>query len=186
MEVHNKQITELFQIGEWSPTSLEWKKQLRYYWENDNMYVKSIQIYFPYGYEYLGNTEILLITPLTDKYYLTLMGSIKFNMGGALAGPAGTGKTESTKDLAKSFAKQYVVYNCSEETDFVAVDAFFKGLADCVWICFDEFKRINIEVLSVIDSQLIVLFSAKAAGIDKIIFEKTPIHISPTFCVFIQ
>jgi dynein heavy chain len=27
LEVHNKQITELFQIGEWSPTSFEWKKQ---------------------------------------------------------------------------------------------------------------------------------------------------------------
>ena len=186
LEVHNKQITELFQIGEWSPTSFEWKKQLRYYWENDNMYVKSIQTSFPYGYEYLGNTEILVITPLTDKCYLTLMGAIKFNMGGAPAGPAGTGKTESTKDLAKSIAKQCVVYNCSEETDFVAVAAFFKGLANCgSWICFDEFNRINIEVLSVIASQLIVLFSAKAAGMDKIIFEKTPIHILPTFCVFI-
>ena len=37
----------------------------------------------------------------------------------------------------------------------------------------------------VIASQLIVLFSAKDAGMDKIIFEKTPIHILPTFYVFI-
>ena len=186
LEVHNQTITDLFRKGDFNIYSFEWKKQLRYYWENDNMYVKSIQTSFPYGYEYLGNTEILVITPLTDKCYLTLMGALKFNMGGAPAGPAGTGKTESTKDLAKSIAKQCVVYNCSEETDFVAVAAFFKGLAFCgAWICFDEFNRINIEVLSVIASQLIVLFTAKAAGEEKIIFEKTQIRILPTFCVFI-
>jgi len=186
-EVHNKEVTlGLHENNIQDMFSFEWIKQLRYYWENNNCQIKSIQTSFPYGYEYMGNQEILVITPLTDKCYLTLMGALKMNMGGAPAGPAGTGKTESTKDLAKAIAKHCIVYNCSEQIDFNIIAKFFKGLACCgSWICFDEFNRINVEVLSVIAQQLNQLFGAKEKGEKEIIFEKSQIKILPTFCVFI-
>lgn len=193
LDVHNTNVMKnLVAKGVTTTKAFEWIMNLRYYWDlqltpdKENCVVKSVQTDFPYGYEYVGNAEILVITPLTDKCNLTLMGALRLNLGGAPAGPAGTGKTETTKDLARTLGKLCIVYNCSDDTDYVMIGKFFKGLACCgAWICFDEFNRINIEVLSVIAQQLLTLFGAKDKNHTEIVFEGSTIKILPTFCVFI-
>uniref|UniRef100_A0A8I3PUB4 Dynein axonemal heavy chain 2 n=1 Tax=Canis lupus familiaris TaxID=9615 RepID=A0A8I3PUB4_CANLF len=189
IEVHARDVLEkLYKSGLMDMSSFDWLSQLRFYWEKDldDCMIRQTNTQFQYSYEYLGNSGRLVITPLTDRCYMTLTTALHLHRGGSPKGPAGTGKTETVKDLGKALGIYVIVVNCSEGLDYKSMGRMYSGLAQTgAWGCFDEFNRINVEVLSVVAQQILSILSALAASLTRFYFEGFEINLVWSCGIFI-
>ena len=151
-----------------------------------NLQFTIIEAKQPYGYEFLPNCSRLVITPLTERCFQSLFLALHYQYGGAPIGPAGTGKTETCKELAKMVSRYCYVFNCQSTIDFESMSKFFKGLAASgTWVCFDEFNRLEINVLSVISQLIIIIQKAKTEKATKLTIENSSLRFEKDCALFI-
>ncbi|KAK2910349.1 hypothetical protein Q8A73_008064 [Channa argus] len=110
---------------------------------------------------YACNVSTQTIYPawLNNRFAFLFLSSLPLTMIGALAGPAGTGRTEATKDLGRATIIMVYIFNYSEQMDYkVQLE-----ISTRVWPRLDhgddliEFNLIAADVLSVVAVQDILL-----------------------------
>ncbi|XP_025088458.1 cytoplasmic dynein 2 heavy chain 1-like isoform X3 [Pomacea canaliculata] len=180
-------VQQLMEANIRATTQWQWQKQLRYYLDKDGLCrMRMVDAEFDYTYEYQGNAQKLVHTPLTDKCYLTLTQGMHMGLGGNPYGPAGTGKTESVKALGGLFGRQVLVFNCDEGIDVRSMERIFIGLIKCgAWGCFDEFNRLEEAVLSAVSMQIQVIQDAIKNRVPSIEMQSKTVNIDHNSGIFI-
>merc|ERR1719174_3683459 len=175
LDAHNRDVQQKLVLEKvTTKDEFQWQSMLKCYWieEEDNAEMHICDAHFWYGFEYLGNGPRLVVTPLTDRFYVTATQALHLKMGCAPAGPAGTGKTETTKDLANALARACYVINAAPEMDYLTLGNIYKGLsASGSWGCFDEFNRLVPEVLSVCTVQFKAVCDAVKAKVKRFVLQ---------------
>ncbi|XP_062456936.1 LOW QUALITY PROTEIN: dynein axonemal heavy chain 2, partial [Rhea pennata] len=189
VEAHARDVAErLYKSGTPDAPAFEWLGQLRLYWDKDadDCVARQTCAQLPYGYEYLGNSGRLVVTPLTERCFLALTLALHLHHGGAPAGPAGAGKTETVKELGKTLGARVLVLNCAAGLDCAALSRTYAGLAQTgAWGCFEELARLPPAPLAVAAQQALAVLGGLAAGRATVALEGRAVALRPSCGIFV-
>ena len=201
--VHSRDVQRaLIDDGVKSEDDFRWLKHLRLSWNPEGtvvaeagaavdaadaaLSVSMANASFCYGFEYLGVGERLVTTPLTDRCYLTLTQALHLRMGGNPYGPAGTGKTESVKQLGAQLGRFVLTFVVGESFDYAAMGRIFVGLCQVgAWGCFDEINRLEERILSAISQQILTIQRGLQVGAGAIDLVGRSVRLHPNVGIFV-
>lgn len=108
-----------------------------------------------YGFEWLGAAPRIIQTDLTNYCYLIATQALAYGYGISPLGQAGTGKSETTKNLATLLGRLCFVFNADENFDVVSVNRILTGVCRIgSFVCFDEFNRLSESNLSAVSLKI--------------------------------
>ena len=183
IDVHNRDVIEdLVQKLAQSADDFTWQMRLRYYWESDLGAVGDCGAAGDCGTRLrprIPRREFAAGDYRSDRPMLRHCRGARASAGWRAAEPGGDQENETTKDLAGA-AGDSVWCSTVANLDAVFMSKFFKGLAQCGgWACFDEFNRINIEVLSVVAQQVISIQLGLRQHLSEVEFAGKMIRLQP-------
>ena len=106
---------------------------------------------FDYGHEFRSCNFPVMLTPLTERCFLSLTQAVANNFGGCVIGPASTGKTQTVKGLSHMLGRFMISISCLKELNASSLGRIFTGIAlEASWCLFDELQQTSNKTLSVI------------------------------------
>uniref|UniRef100_A0A0N5CEB9 AAA+ ATPase domain-containing protein n=1 Tax=Strongyloides papillosus TaxID=174720 RepID=A0A0N5CEB9_STREA len=140
---------------------LLWKRELRYYWKNDNLFIRILHLNIIYSYEFLSITQLITPTVQTKKLWRHLLYSQTKSYGNIICGPPATGKSESCKTLAALLGRHSFSFNCSEQVSRSQIEDLIAGtVLSGTFLCLDEFNRLPTDTMAWFANHVIGIYQS--------------------------
>ncbi|XP_071954985.1 uncharacterized protein [Antedon mediterranea] len=152
----------------------EWRRCIRFYHEFTNgkiaPYITILENKYAYGSEFYGARSSLVLTPTTERCFITMTMCMRNQKGCALVGGTGVGKTETTKGLAATLGRFLAMFACSPHSDPQSLGKIMQGLAmDGSWACLDEFQLLQPHAVAMVMDYCQGIIGALRSGLNKCI-----------------
>ncbi|XP_054720078.1 dynein axonemal heavy chain 2-like [Uloborus diversus] len=171
------------------PSAFEWLVNLRYYYDETekDCFIHQTNAKLKYQYEFLSCGERLVITPLTERCFLSLTMALHLHQSILLQGRDGVGKTETLKELGRCIGNYVMVVSCSETLTSSALIRNVSAISQIgVWCLLEHFDQLNLEKVTVISQQINAIFEAFRSNADSFSFEGANIPIKEGFSLFLS
>ncbi|KAK6172547.1 hypothetical protein SNE40_016179 [Patella caerulea] len=147
--------------------SFDWRSQLQYSYLTDNktVKVKCLDAEFDYGYEYLGAANHEILTPVTERMFVTLTQAVKAHIGSLCVGPAESDKERNVEELSRCLGYPHYSFNCTATMNHFQLHDIFHGMAATgCWVSFNSLNYCQPAILSIFAQLMSTVMAALQAG----------------------
>ncbi|XP_018102433.1 dynein beta chain, flagellar outer arm [Xenopus laevis] len=133
-----------------------------------------------YGYEYQGPSTHMLITPLTERIFFSVMSAVSSGIEALCASPQGRGKRSTVRELCMALGKPLFHFNCTERTDYSFLQDVSKGLAAAgAWISISGLEQLPQSSLTLLAQLLEQIQSARHCGKESVTLQLDEVPLNP-------
>ncbi|XP_076457719.1 uncharacterized protein LOC143291635 isoform X3 [Babylonia areolata] len=168
-------------------TSFDWRSQLLYSFveETRGVTVHCMNTPFEYGFEYLGSSSREVITPQTERMFVTMTQAIKAHTGVLCMGPKECGKFMHVREVSLCLGRPLYVFNCTFATSSLQIHDIFRGLASTgCWVSFVDVVNLQLPVLSVFTQLMSTVVDALRQSKAAVHLQSDDVQLSPHGAIF--
>jgi len=141
-----------------STGDFNWLKYLHIKLDGENCNLRIFNMEFEYGYEYVGLQNNFIVSPVTERMYISLANCIDDKKPFFVYGLAESGKKETLLSFSKILGKSLFIFKCSQNFDQKAFHKLlYGGQKSGSWLLLDGIELISKENLSAIAQDILMV-----------------------------